>query len=130
MGLLIRGKPSAFASRSLRFWHTSDPHPKESEAETRLRYSSLNCSFRCGGFSWHMIEVHPQLRSSIQSRMSFLNIYEANVDKLRVIMDLSFQPRHATRATNQPPKHIYFQYVVRWYSLVCFIRIMFSSTLN
>jgi len=40
------------------------------------------------GFSWPMIEHHSQLRSSILSRMSFLDMYEANFDKLQVIMDV------------------------------------------
>ena len=39
-------------------------------------------------------------------------MYEANFDKLRVIMDVSFQPRHASRATNKPVKRMYLQYVV------------------
>jgi len=40
------------------------------------------------GFSWLMIEDHSQLRSSILSSMSFLDLDEANFDKLRVIMDV------------------------------------------
>jgi len=40
------------------------------------------------GFSWPMIEDHSQQRSSILSRMSFLDMYEANFDKLRVIIDV------------------------------------------
>jgi len=35
-----------------------------------------------------MIEDHSQLRSSILSRMSYLDMYEANFDKLWVIMDV------------------------------------------
>jgi len=35
-----------------------------------------------------MIEDYSQLRSSILSRMSILDMYEANFDKLRVIMDV------------------------------------------
>jgi len=38
------------------------------------------------GFSWPMIKDHSQLQSSILSRMSFLDMYEANFDKLRVII--------------------------------------------
>jgi len=40
------------------------------------------------GFSWPMIEDHSQLRSLILSRLIFLDMYEANFDKLRVIMDV------------------------------------------
>ena len=40
------------------------------------------------GFSWPMIEDHSHLRSSIPSRISFLDMFEANFDKLRVIMDV------------------------------------------
>jgi len=39
--------------------------------------------------------------------MMFLDLYEANFDKLRLIMDASFRPSHASRATNTPPKHMY-----------------------
>ena len=66
------------------------------------------------GFSRCMIEVHAQLRSPILSRMSFLDMYQANFDKLQVIMDVLFQPRHASRVTNQPPKHMYIQYIVHF----------------
>jgi len=66
------------------------------------------------GFSWPMIEDHSQLRSSILSRMSWLDMYEANFDKLRVIMDVSFLPRHASQATNKPPKRMYSQYGVQF----------------
>jgi len=40
------------------------------------------------GFCWPIIEDHSQLRSSILSRMSFFDMYEANFDNLRVIMDV------------------------------------------
>ena len=61
-----------------------------------------------------MIEDYAQLRSSIPFRMTFLDMYEANFDKLRVIMDVSLQPRHTARATNKPPKCMYLQYVVHF----------------
>ena len=53
---------------------------RESEAETRLGYSWLKFPFSLPGFSWPMIEDHSELRSSILSRMSFLDMYEANFD--------------------------------------------------
>jgi len=59
------------------------------------------------GISWPLIEVLAQLKSTIQSRMMLLDLYEANFDKLRLIVDGSFRPRHASRATNMPPKHMY-----------------------
>jgi len=59
------------------------------------------------GISWPLIEVLAQLKSTIQSRMMFLDLYEANFDKLRLIMDSSFWPRHASRATNMPLKRMY-----------------------
>jgi len=37
-------------------------------------------------FCWALIEDHAQLRSSILNRMSFLDMYRANFDKLQVIM--------------------------------------------
>jgi hypothetical protein len=39
-------------------------------------------------FSWPMIECHSQLSYSILSRMNLFDMYEANFDKLRVIMDI------------------------------------------
>jgi len=59
------------------------------------------------GISWPLINVLAQLKSTIQSRMTFLDLYEANFDKLRLIMDASLGPRHASRATNPPPKRMY-----------------------
>jgi len=61
-----------------------------------------------------MIEVYAQLTSSIQSRISFLYMYEANFDKLQVIMAVSFQLSHASRATNKPPKRMYLPYIVHF----------------
>ena len=54
------------------------------------------------GISWPMIEVLAQLRSPIQCRMRFLDLYEANFDKLRLIMDVSFWPTPTVRATHMP----------------------------
>jgi len=82
------------------------------------------------GFCWPRIEDHAHRRCTMLSRMSFLDMYEANCEKLRVIMNVSFQPTHALRATNKPPKRMYLQYFVHFVYLVCFILIMFSSTLN
>jgi len=62
------------------------------------------------GFSWPQIKDYAELRSSILSRMSFLDMYEANIDKLRVIMDVSFWPRHASRVTNKPPRRMYLHH--------------------
>ena len=56
---------------------------------------------------WTMIEVQGQLRSAIQSRMRFMDLYEANFDKMQLSMDVSFQPRYASRVTNKPPEHMY-----------------------
>jgi len=50
MGSLISGKAAAFAGISLKFWHTADPRPRESETATRLGYSWLKRRFRCRGF--------------------------------------------------------------------------------
>jgi len=51
------------------------------------------------GMCWPMIKVQAQLRSAIQSRMTFLDFYEVNFGKLRLIMNVSFQVRHASTAT-------------------------------
>jgi len=66
------------------------------------------------GVYWPMIEDNAQLGSAILSRMSFLDTYEANFDKLRVIMEVSFQPRHTSRATNKPPKGMYLLFIVHF----------------
>jgi len=58
------------------------------------------------GISLPMIEVHAQLKSAIQCRMTFLDLYDANCDKLQLIMDVSFQPRHTSIATNKPLKRM------------------------
>ena len=46
----ICGKAAAYAGIPLKFWNTSDPHPRELEAETRLGYSWLRCCSHCQGF--------------------------------------------------------------------------------
>jgi len=76
-----------------------------------------------------MIEVQAQLRSAIQSRMMFLDFNEVNFGKLQLIVNVSFQVRHASTATIRlrsasSPLHSAL------YILVCFILIMFSSALN
>jgi len=44
--LRIHHRAAAFAGIPSKFSHTSDPHPRESDAETQLRYSWLSCGFR------------------------------------------------------------------------------------
>jgi len=61
------------------------------------------------GVSWPLIEVLAQLKSPIQSRKMFLDLYEANFGKLRLIMDVSFQPRHTLRATLHS-HHVFFDF--------------------
>jgi hypothetical protein len=78
---------------------------------------------------WPMIEVQAQPRSAIQSRMTFLDFNEVNFGKLQLIVNVSFQVRHASTATIRlrsacSPLHSAL------YILVCFILIMFSSALN
>ena len=106
-GSLICGKAAAFAGISLKFWHTSDGHPRESDAETRMGYSWLSCSFRCWVCPGLWLKFRNNWDLPIQSRMSFLDIYKTNCDKLRLIMDISFEPRHTSRATNMPPMCMY-----------------------
>jgi hypothetical protein len=76
-----------------------------------------------------MIEVHAQLRSAIQCRMTFLDFNEVNFGKLRLIVNVSFQTRHASTATISlqsacSPLHSAL------FILVCFILITFSLALN
>jgi hypothetical protein len=40
------------------------------------------------------IQVKEQLRSAIQSKLTLLDLYEANFGKLQLIMDVWFQYRH------------------------------------
>jgi hypothetical protein len=47
------------------------------------------------GITWPLIEVLVQPISTIQSRMMFLDLYEANFDKMRLIMVTSYQHSHA-----------------------------------
>ena len=54
-----------------------------------------------------MINVHQQLRSPIQSGMTFLDCYGAIFDKPRLMIGVCFQPRHSSKATNEPPKCMY-----------------------
>jgi len=63
--------------------------------------------------------------------MGSLDMYEANFDKLRVIMDVSCQPRHDPRATSKPPKHVYLQYIVHlvYFSLLHSQHIFFGFDL-
>jgi len=78
---------------------------------------------------WPMIEVQTQLRSAIQSRMTFLDFNEVNFGKLQLIVTVSFQVGHTSTATiclrsARPPLHSAL------YILVYFFLIMFSSALN
>ena len=65
--------------------------------------------------SWLMIEVLAQLISAIQSRMRFFDLYEANFDKLRLMIDVWFQPRHASRVPNAPLKSMYLSLLCTLY---------------
>jgi len=114
MGALIRGKAAAFGGIALKFWHTADSHPRGIWWWYAVRVFLAQIQLSLPGLSWPMIEVHSLLRSSIQSRMSFLEMYKVNFDKQQVIMNVSFQPRHNTTATNHPPKRMYLQYVMQF----------------
>ena len=81
------------------------------------------------GMSWPMIEVQAQLKLVIQCRMTFWDFYEVNFSKLRLIMNVSCQIRHASTTTISlrstcSPLHSAIFIFVR------FILIMFSSALN
>ena len=58
------------------------------------------------GFSWPMIDDHLQVRSSILFRMSFLDIFEAYFDKLRVIMDVVI-PAQAGRKSDKKATEVH-----------------------
>jgi len=79
----------------------------EADAETRLWYSCLSCSFWCWVCPVLWLKFRHNWDLPIQSRMSFLDIYEANFDRLRLIIDISFHPRHASRATIKAPMCMY-----------------------
>jgi len=81
------------------------------------------------GTSWPIIAVQAQLRSAIQTRMRFRDVYEANFDKLWIIMDDSLQPRYTSRATNKPPSTCIPVHSAL-FTFVCPIHIVFSPTLN
>jgi len=82
-----------------------NPHPRQSgDGDAQLTYWWLQVPLGQLGTSCAMIAVLIQLRSAIEYSMGFLDLYEANVDQLQFIMDILFQPRHALRVTNTPPK--------------------------
>jgi len=81
------------------------------------------------GMSWPMIEVQAQLRSAMQSRMTFLDFYEVNFGKVQLIMKISFQVRHASTATISI-QSAYTPLPSARFILGCFILMMFSLTLN
>jgi len=76
-----------------------------------------------------MIQVQAQLRSATQSRITFLDFSEAKIDKLRLIIDVSVQQRHAATATISL-RSICIPVHTALFILVCFILIMFSLGLN
>jgi hypothetical protein len=96
-----------------------------SDCDTTRVFMTKLCLSLCG-MSSPMIEVQAQLRSAILSRMTFFDFYEANVGKLQLSRNISFQVTHATTATISlqsactPPYSAYC-------SIVCFILIMDSS---
>jgi len=101
------------AFQCIRDWHTD-----------RIFMAKLHLSLL--GMSWPMMEVQAELRSAIQSRMTFLDFYDINFGKLQLIMNVSLQVRHAPTATISPwsactPLHC------ELFIFVCFILIMFSS---
>jgi hypothetical protein len=89
----------------------------------------VNLHLALFGMSSPMIEVPEQERSAIQSRMTLLDFFDVNFGKLWIIINISFQVRHASTAT------ITFQ---KAYSLLhssrsispCYIVSIFSSALN
>jgi len=64
------------------------------------------------GMSCHMIEVQALLQSAIQSRMTLLALNHANINKLRLIVVVSFPPGCAPPVTNKPLISMYPQSVV------------------
>jgi len=54
-----------------------------------------------------MIEVEAQLRSAIQSRMTFLGFYEANFGKLATHYERLIPGQAHLNSDNKPPKRIY-----------------------
>ena len=103
MGSLIRGKAAALcrniivvrahlrsASESIGDWDTAHVFM------VQLHLSLLGMSWP---MIWPMIEVQVQLRSAIQSRMTYLDFYEVSFGKLQLIVNVSFQVTHASTVT-------------------------------
>jgi len=109
------------------FGHTADLHHCKSDAETQREYSWLWCCLRYQVFPglWLMFRHDWDLQSSLEWGSAIRR--KAWFNKLRLILDLSFQPRHTAIVTNMPPKRMYPVYSVV-YIFVCFIVIMFSLT--
>ena len=104
MGLPIRSNIAAFAGISLEFGHTSTSASLSVGNWDTAQVLMAKLQPSLPGISWPMIEVLAQLRYAIQSRMRTLYFDKANSGKLWLIMDISFQPRHTSKATNTPPK--------------------------
>jgi len=132
IGSLIHGKAAAFAGISSKLWHTSDPHPRKSEAKTQLRYSWLKCRFLCQSFPglWLKIIHNWDLRSCPE--WASWMCMKRTLTSCKSIWMLSFQPRNAWRATNKPLKRVYLQYVVHfvYFCLVHSHHVFFDTELG
>jgi len=99
MGSLIHSKDAAFAAISLKIYRTSDPHPRESEGETRLRYSWLKCSFRCQGFPGLYLKIMPNWDHQSCPEWASWICMKPTVTICKSLWMLSLQHRYASRAT-------------------------------
>ena len=119
---------TAVAGISSKFRHTSEPYPRESDAEIQLTYCGLGSSFRCGVFPSLWLKFRHNWELQSRPEWGSWVSTEANFAKLQLIADVSFQASDASRATNKPPMCMDAVYIALYISIF-FILIMFSSSL-
>ena len=129
MGSLIHGKAAAFAGISLKVWHTSDPHRRESDAETWHGNCWLSYSFRCRVFSglWLKFRHNWDLQSSTE--WAFWILMKPTVTSCDSLWMYHSSPGRP-QARQISHQSVCTPVRSALYIFVCFILIMFSLTLN
>jgi len=127
--LTYLSQAAGFADIPLKCGHTSDPNPQESNAEPWHQYLWLSCSFCYQVFAGLWLKFRHTWGLQSSPKWGCWICMKANFDKLRLNMDVSFQPRHAWIATNQPQKHMY-AVCSPLHIFVCYMLIIFFLTLN
>jgi hypothetical protein len=123
LGSLIRGTAAACTGIRAHLTLTSQCVGHWDTARVLIAKLHLSLLGMSWPMIWPMIKVQAQWRTAIQSRMTFLDFDDVNFSKLRLIVHVSFQVRHASTVTISAYSTLYCALCI-W---VCFIRIMLSS---